>query len=148
MPADTSAELLTSLHTRREYSKALLHLSHEQKQLIEQDQIAELIQLIAKKQRVIGLLNDLGKAYGGMSVWWRMTRHELSDEMRADCERVIAQTESILAETLACEQSGTDVLTERRNETQRELMELGDVMQDRRDRSARAPSSQFLDVSR
>ena len=61
---------------------------------------------------------------------------------------MIAQTESILAETLACEQCGTDVLTERRNETQRELMELGDVMQDRRDRSARAPSSQFLDVSR
>ncbi len=148
MTADTSHELLTALCTRREYSKALLHLAQEQQLLIEQDQLTELIQLIAKKQRIIGMMNELGHAQGGIGVWWRLTRDSLPTETRSQCEAVIADTEKLLAATLAQEQSGTDFLSMRREDTQRELMELGEVVQERRQRATRAPAPQLLDVVR
>lgn len=148
MLADTSHEIVTALCTRREYSKALLHLAQEQQILIEQDRLTDLIQIIAKKQRVIGLMNDLGQPHGGLGVWWRLTRDSLPAETRSSCEAIITETERLLAQTLAQEQSGTDVLSERRNDTQRELMELGEVIQERRTRGTRAPAPQLLDVSR
>lgn len=148
MPTDNSHDLLTVLCTRREYSKALLHLAQEQQLLIEREQLDDLIQLIAKKQRVIGMMNELGQAQGGLGVWWRLTRDSMPTAIRSQCEGVIAETEKLLAATLAEEQSGTDVLSARRDDTQRELMELGAVVQERRTRSTRAPAAQLLDVVR
>jgi len=148
MLADNSHDIVTALCTRREYSKALLHLAQEQQILIEQDRLTDLIQVIAKKQRVIGLMDDLGQAHSGLGVWWRLTRDSLPTETRSRCEAIITETERLLAQTLAQEQSGTDVLSERRNDTQRELMELGEVIQERRTRGTRAPAPQLLDVSR
>lgn len=148
MPSDSSIELLTVLQTRREYSRALLHLAQEQHELIEQDRMAELIQAIAKKQRVIELMNDLGRSRGGIAIWWRLERQGLPPDVRAACEATIADTELLLGQALSREQAGTDILTERRDLTQRELLELGDVIQQRRARSVRSPSPQVLDVSR
>ena len=144
---DTSIELLVALQTRREYSRALLHLAQEQQQAVAEDRMPDLIQLIAKQDRLIKMLHELEQSRGDLTAQWKQLRNELPATTRFQFEAVIAETKSLMAQTLACNQLGTEALTARRDETQRELRELGLEMEERRAELHRAPTSMQLDFS-
>lgn len=142
--------LISILRTRREYCRAMLELARHQQTLIAEDRNNELIQLIAKKQRVLEGLTSLAQKFGGLVDHWKSVRDSLSSQDRTECDGIIAESEALLAETLQQESLGTEVLNLRRDRTRRELQELGELSQATagQGNGAGPPEPQFLDVSR
>ena len=71
-------DLVDVLQRRREYCRAMLELSRQQQELITGGQFSELIQLIARKQRVLEELTELGQAFGGIVNHWKAIRDQLA----------------------------------------------------------------------
>ncbi len=143
-------ELLRVLKSRREYCRAMMQLAEEQQTLIAQNQTAQLLQLIAQKQRVIDGLAELGRAFGGLAGYWKQIRDGLAADLRAECDAILAESEVLLATALEREAQGTRELTQRRDETQRQLRQVGQSLETRTALGAGldGPQSGFLDVSR
>ncbi len=145
-----TGELLRVLKSRREYCRAMMQLAEEQQVLIDQNRTAELLQVIAQKQRVIDGLTEMGAAFGGLAGYWRQIRDGLSSELRVECDTILAESEVLLAAALEREAQGTRQLTQRRDETQRQLRKVGQSLETRAALGAglQGPQSGFLDVSR
>ncbi|MBI1311860.1 hypothetical protein GC176_11255 [bacterium] len=147
---NSTAELLQVLKTRREYCRAMTQLAGQQQTLIDQNQMPELLQLIAQKQRVIDGLTELGASFGGLANYWKQIRDTFTPELRIECEAILAESEVLLAAALEREAHGTRQLTQRRDQTQQQLRQIGQTIEARTALGAgrqTAPSS-FLDVSR
>jgi len=108
-----------------------------------------LLQVIAKKQRVLADLKSLGQNFGGLSANWKNIRHALSDEERAACDALLAKSESLLAQTLQQESQGTDNLTQLRERTDGQLHKAGERSQTllESNTGGRRPDPQFLDAN-
>lgn len=142
-------DLLDVLQRRREYCRAMLELSRRQTDLINAGNFPELLQLIAQKQRVLEHLSELGQTFGGIVDFWKTERDRLDTELRSRCQQAIDEAESLLAESMGLEKQGTAVLSQRRNETQGRLKEIGEVSSSLPGSgSGSAPRPRFLDVSR
>ena len=143
-------ELLRVLKSRREYCRAMMQLAEEQQTLIDQNKTSELLQLIAQKQRVIDGLTELGRAFGGLSGYWKQIRDGLAAALRAECDAILAESEVLLAAALEREAQGTRELTQQRDAKQRELRKIGQTLETRAALGAGldGPQSGFLDVSR
>lgn len=145
-------DLLDVLQRRREYCRAMLELSRRQIDLINEGNFAELLQLIAQKQRVLEHLSELGQTFGGIVNFWKSERDRLATELRARCQQAIDDAESLLAESMSLEKQGTAVLSQRRNETQGRLKEIGEASSglptSGTGTGGSAPRPRFLDVSR
>lgn len=143
-------ELLAVLQRRREYCRAMLELSQRQSNLIDQGNFSELLQLIAQKQRVLDHLSELSQMFGGIVTFWKSVRDQLGSDLRAQCQQIIDESERILAASMNLEQQGTAVLSQRRDETQIRLKEIGDVSSTLpiSGGHGHAPRPRFLDVSR
>ena len=142
-------DLLDVLQRRREYCRAMLELSRRQAGLIDDGNFTELLQLIAQKQRVLEDLADLGRSFGGIVDFWKSVRDRLAVDVRSKCQSAIDDAESLLAESMALEKQGTTVLTQRRNETQGRLKEIGESTTGLSGVGhGNAPRPRFLDASR
>lgn len=141
--------LLDVLQRRREYCRAMLELSRRQADLINDGNFAELLQLIAQKQRVLEHLSELSQSFGGIVDFWKTERDRLDADLRSRCQQAIDEAESLLAESMSLEKEGTEVLSQRRNETQGRLKEIGEVSSSLPGPGGgSAPRPRFLDVSR
>lgn len=109
---------------RRECFANLLELSEEQRQLINQDDYTALLALQGRKLRVIGELEAIGQQHPELMPVWRSSRAALPASTRQACEALLAESERFLSELLAQERNDTQMLTDRRAETQRQLYGL------------------------
>lgn len=119
-------ELLDVLQCRREFCRAMLELSRRQSELIEDGKFSELLQLIAQKQRVLEHLAELGRSFGGIVDFWKSVRDRLAADVRSRCQAAIDEAESLLTESMTLEKQGTAALSQRRDETQGRLKEIGE----------------------
>jgi len=119
--AVTAEEFLTAFRARRAYCRALLDLSAEQSALIAADEYSELIALLGHKQQLLDALLDVGRQPVDLWRAWATERDRLSAPLRQQCEETLAETESLLQELAAAEQSSTDLLTIRRDATEQAL---------------------------
>ena len=141
-------ELLDVLQRRREYCRAMLELSRRQAALIDDGNFSELLQLIAQKQRVLEHLAELGRTFGGIVDFWKSVRDRLVTDVRSKCQTAIDDAEALLAESIALEKQGTETLSQRRDETQGRLKEIGDTSNGLAGSgSGNAPRTRFLDAS-
>lgn len=146
---DTDTDILGHLRTRREYCRALLELSREQRGLIDRRSFTELLSVIARKQRVLGRLDALKQGRPAIVTEWKSRRDELSADLRGECEALLQETESLLADLLQEEQSCTDELARCRDDTCRQLAELASGHQAHRAYGHGAPAGthRYLDVN-
>jgi hypothetical protein len=141
-------ELLDVLQRRREYCRAMLELSRRQAALIDDGNFSELLQLIAQKQRVLEHLAELGRTFGGIVDFWKSVRDRLATDARSKCQAAIDDAESLLAESMALEKQGTETLSQRRDETQGRLKEIGEASNGLAGfGNGNAPRPKFLDAS-
>jgi hypothetical protein len=141
-------DLLDVLQRRREYCRAMLELSRRQVELIDDGNFTELLQLIAQKQRVLDHLAELGRSFGGIVDFWKSVRDRLAAEVRSRCQAAIDDAEALLAESMDLEKQGTAVLSQRRDETQGLLKEIGDTSNGLTGAGGgNAPRPRFLDTS-
>jgi len=121
MPLSTLEEIRDVLQHRRKYCRDLLELSLRQHQFIDSADYAQLMSTLAQKQRILGRLDEMKRRYPELSRQWAALRDTGLPSLRTDCESLIADTETILAELLESEKQGTDRLAERREATRRQL---------------------------
>lgn len=141
-------DLLDVLQRRREFCRAMLELSRRQVGLIDDGNFTELLQLIAQKQRVLEHLAELGRSFGGIVDFWKSVRDRLSSDVRSRCQAAIDDAETLLAESMELEKQGTAVLSQRRDETQGRLKEIGDTSTGLNGAGGgNAPRPRFLDAS-
>ena len=129
MSAMNISDFLTVLKTRREHYQQLLELSRRQMELINENDYSQLLVLLGRKQRVLGCLDGLNACNPNLWQQWRTDRGSAEPALRDECEHVLAETESILAELLKEEQSSTDHLTQQRDVTQRQLQAISEGSQ-------------------
>lgn len=120
----TDRAIFDHLRTRREFCSALLDLSQRQRRLIADGDISGLLAVIGRKQRILGRLDALRQDQPPVLADWRRRRDELPASLRERCESLLQETEEILAELLGEEQTCTEQLTRRRDETRRQLSEI------------------------
>lgn len=148
MPASCPSPFLELFTVRRDCCRTLLELSEQQPELIATDQYTQLLEVLHQKQRVLGRLDQWDAAHPELWPQWKQQRDTLPDGLRDDCEALLAESESLLAELLAREKSGTEALTQRRNETSEALKQVAEgvqVHQAYRDH-ATSPTHHYLDV--
>jgi hypothetical protein len=111
-------------HTRREHYRALLELSRRQIDLIAADDYTGLLVVLGQKQRLLGRLDEMNGQHADLKRQWHDRRESLDPDLRDDCEHILAETEAILAQLLEEEQQSAGRLTERRDETRRQLQTI------------------------
>lgn len=114
----------TVFQTCRDNWKILLELSRRQMELIGADDYTQLLAVFGQKQRIIGRLDEVKRRYPNLRKQWHARRAKAEDALRNDCDRLLAETEAILAELLKEEQTSTQHLAGRRAATQRELQAI------------------------
>lgn len=117
-------EILEHLRQRREFCQTLLDLSRRQRRLIADGELAGLLDVIGRKQKILGRLDAAKKSQPQVLADWNNRRDELDAATRGECESLLKAIEAALAELLAEEQNCTDQLTRRRDETRRQLAEI------------------------
>lgn len=118
------SDYLSAFRQRSATCAAMLELSQAQAESVRKDDYTELLSLLDQKQ---GLLDDVARAAVEQAeVWqsWADQRDRFTADERLQCERELVRIEELLAQLLREEQAGTDLLSERRRATQRELASL------------------------
>lgn len=124
MTSSSVLEFVPAFTERRQCFAELLAFSRAQLALIDSDDYTRLLSLLGSKQRVIGRLEEIGKLHPRLWDAWRTARTQLPPVERATCERLLAETEALLAELLEHERVGTEQLARRRDHTQLELQDV------------------------
>ena len=121
MSVDSLEEILEILNRRRKHCRDLLNLSRQQNGVIHLSDYSQLMTILAQKQRVLGRLDEIKRRHPDLGQQWRALRDSGQATVRSDCEMIMAETETILAELLQTEKNGAQQLVERRNATRRQL---------------------------
>jgi len=106
---------------RRDYCQEVLALSQQQAALIEQSDFTALLRVLGKKQRILGELDHINERFPNLKTLWKTSRDEFDPAERSDCEHLLAEIESLLQELIQEEQSSTNRLVEKRENTKQEL---------------------------
>ncbi len=114
-------DFVSVLEARRSHCQSLLDLSRRQIELIERDDFVQLLEILGSKQRLLGRLDEIGRSHPHLRRQWHSLRKTIDPEIRDECEHLMAEIESLLAETMQEERSSTDLLTQHRNRTQEQL---------------------------
>ncbi|HET6325131.1 MAG TPA: hypothetical protein VFG04_10695 [Planctomycetaceae bacterium] len=117
----TLEEIRDVLQHRRKHCRDLLDLSQRQHQFIDAADYTQLMATLAQKQRILGRLDEMKRRYPELSRQWTSLRDSGLPATRNDCESLIAETETILAELLESEKQGTQHLSVRRENTRRQI---------------------------
>ncbi|MEX0703438.1 MAG: hypothetical protein WD069_15185 [Planctomycetales bacterium] len=99
----------------------MLDLSRRQERLIEQDDYAGLLTVLSSKQRILGRLDDIKRRHPDLLADWRTTRDRIDPADRAECERLLAETEAVVAELIEEERHSTESLIVRRDAARNQL---------------------------
>jgi hypothetical protein len=126
MSSFNASEFLSALEFRRDLCSDLLDLSGQQAALIETNNYTQLLLVLGQKQRILGQLDELKQRFPGIQQRWPTLRETIDPSLRNDCERLLAETETLLADLLNEEQESTEFLTKRRNDTQRRLQAVAE----------------------
>ena len=121
MSSTRTIDPLEIFKTRREYCRSLLQMSQEQLGLVENNDYTQLLELLGRKQRLLGRLHELSGTHADVWTHWSELRGTIAPELRKECECVLEESEQLLAEVLDHEKAGTTILTEHRDATQRQL---------------------------
>jgi hypothetical protein len=124
MAAIPVCEILSVLKERREYCRELLKLSRAQRRLIDLDNYAALLDVLGRKQRILGSLDSLSRRNPDFKQVWRNERDGIAPELREECEHVLAETEALFGELLEEETDSTEHLTRRRDDTRKQLQSV------------------------
>ena len=111
----------TIFSARRDYYQEVLKLSKQQSSLIEQFDYSALLQLLGKKQRILGEPDHINERFPNLRTEWKASRDNFDAAVRSDCEHLLAEIEALLQELIQEEQSNTDTLIEKRDHTKQEL---------------------------
>src|SRR5271168_2342074 len=103
----TLEEIRDVLQHRRKHCRDLLELSHRQHQFIDAGDYTQLMSTLAQKQRILGRFDEMKRRYPELSRQWTSLRDSGLPATRDDCESLIAETETLLAELLESEKRGT-----------------------------------------
>ncbi|QDV50191.1 hypothetical protein Enr17x_22290 [Gimesia fumaroli] len=109
---------------RLDYSKALLNLSYQQQDLIDQDDYSGLLDVLGKKQRLLGQLDQYKKQLPALWEKWKTDRDQLPAETRESCEQVLYESETVLAKLLENEDTSTRCMVDRRDRTKQQIQSL------------------------
>ena len=142
------ANFLGTFARRREYCRALLALAERQIELVKENDFSGLLELLARKQRVLGQLDQLTQSNQQLWEQWRLHRDQLSAEEREACYAVLEESEQILAEVLRQERLGAELLTAKRDETQRRLEQVSQGLQANEAYNERPSTHRHLDLNR
>jgi len=111
----SETDYLTAFGARRDLARKLLDLTADQEIHINNGDFTQLLSVLGRKQRVLLEMEDHKMRNAALLRHWRAKRDELDDEIRGDCEHLLAETDAILAELLTREQTSTDQLTSGRD---------------------------------
>jgi len=125
-PESGCAHLLATLTTRRELCGELIELSARQRHLIAEDDYPGLLDILARKQRLLGRLDAVEPSHTALKEQWLSLRESLDPDARRDCEQILSDLDEMFRRLLDEERSGISELTDRRNETQRQLQAISD----------------------
>lgn len=148
MSASCVPDFLQVFRSRREYCRALLELSYRQMELISADDYSQLMVVLGQKQRLLGRMEEMKKGQPELWRQWHDRRDQLEPALRNECEKVLEETENVLAELVQREKEGTDSLTARRDQTREQLQTVSQGTQvNEAYRNSLAPAShRHLDV--
>ncbi|WP_339732167.1 hypothetical protein [uncultured Gimesia sp.] len=109
---------------RLDYSKALLKLSFQQQDLINQDDYSGLLDVLSKKQRLLEQLDQYKKQLPALWEKWKSDRDQMSAETRETCEQILSESEAVLAKLLHNEDTSTQCMVDRRDRTKQQILSL------------------------
>lgn len=115
---------LEMFRTRRDRCRELLDLSNEQDRLIASDDYAALLDVLGRKQRILGEFAEAKQDHPELHSLWKTEREALDPAIRDECDHLLAEAESLLAMIIQEEKHSTEELTSRRDETQRRLQTI------------------------
>jgi hypothetical protein len=125
MPPVSDFNILDVLKDRREHCRELLKLTRQQQTYIETNNFVALLQVLGRKQRILGSMDDITSGIPNLKQAWRLQRASLDHALREECEHVMAETEAIFTELLEEESDSTDFLLKRREKSQGQLQAAG-----------------------
>lgn len=125
-PESGNANLLNMLTTRRALCEELLDLSARQRRLIAEDDYPRLLEVLARKQRLLGRLDAAEPSHTTLKEQWLSLRDTLDPDVRRDCEQILNDLDEMFQRLLDEERSGISDLTHRRDEAQRQLQAISD----------------------
>ena len=99
----------------------LLRLSLTQRQCILDDDYPQLLTVLGMKQRLLEDLDELAREQPGLKDQWLRDRARLPSDQRAECEKLLALTEAVLAQLTEHEQVCGHELESRRELTRKQL---------------------------
>lgn len=135
---------------RRRQCRALLELSQNQREYIDNDDYTGLLVVLGQKQRVLGRLEEMKSRHTEAVRQWKTGRQTIDPEIRDDCDHILAETESILLELIQEEESTTRQIIQRRDAAHGQLQKIvqGSSV-NRAYRDSLAPAThRHLDVNR
>ena len=124
MTSTQKIDYLKLFSVRLEYSKALLKLSIQQQALIDQDDYSGLLDVLGKKQRLLGQLDQYTKQLPTLWAQWKGERDLMSVEQRETCEEILSESEAVLSKLLANEDTSTKCMVVRRDRTKQQVQSL------------------------
>ena len=106
---------------RHECCRALLELSYEQHDCITNNDTTRLLEVLASKQRILTVYQDLREQHPHLADQWKQCRHAVPQEIQLECDQMLEQSEALLGELIDHEQRCSEKLTASKLETERQL---------------------------
>ncbi len=124
MSTHTVEHYLADFRIRVACCQALAELSERQRELIIVGDFSGLLELLNQKQQLLDQL--LCSSNRDSEIWrsWRVDRDTLAAADRTACEALLDEVEVLMMQLLTLEETSTEMLTERRNETAAALVEV------------------------
>lgn len=139
---------LAELAGRRHDCLNQLHvLSRRQLELIEQEDMTNLLGVLAAKQRLLGELQQVERGLDPFRGQHPDERRWRTPEARRRCAELIAHSESLFAEILEREKEGEEHMRRRRDQTAVRLQGVRTATQARSAYAGESPRASRLDVS-
>ncbi len=129
MSVPSQSCFLKTLQSRREYYQLLLDLSLRQTDLIRTDNYIQLLEVLAQKQSLLQDMDGLRQSLPDLWQQWHSKRDTLDPLSRNVCERMLAESKVILEEVMKNEQDSTDLLTQCRDYTRKNLQAIAEGTQ-------------------
>jgi hypothetical protein len=129
MPTLAADAYFTAFQQRQACCRALLQLSQRQSASIAADDYPSLLEILESKQSLLDHLDRSAGEFATVRQTWPRERDELAAADRQRCEALLVETESLLNALLAEERVASQLLCDRKQNTERELRSLAGGVQ-------------------
>ncbi len=125
-----AAELATLLERQLSLYESVRDLSRRQKEVIGEGNSALLLRLLAEKQDIITMIDELSRRAKPLREWWEERRDSLPVECRNRLEPIGEKLRGILGEIVQLEDEGQSALASAKDETGGKVakMQMGKAM--------------------